>query len=168
MKFLFVCMLILSLSGCTRIQDLMSDKEEIEVVSQVEEKIKNKNFNCFRDDETVLLKTAEDRVNTYEQTFYMDLKDLAIPEGLKDEEIQDLIDDAVNEMYKEFLGVQVQGVHEKERVKIIVEINFEVADIDALVEEGLLDKGEIESQYVSLKKTKKELESQGYVCEVVE
>ena len=168
MKFLFVCMLVLSLFGCTRAQDLMSDKEENEAVGQVEEKVKNKNFNCFRDDETVLLKTADDRVNVYEHTFHMDLKNLAIPEGLDEVEVQNLIDDAVNEMYKEFLGVQVQGVHEKERVKIIVEINFEVADIDALVEEGLLDKGEIESQYVSLKKTKKELESQGYACEVIE
>ena len=170
MKLLFACSIFaISLVGCARISDIIPEKEtEEEVVLSEDTGKKEKNVVCEKGEETIHFEAEEDQIRNFTQVFYLSLSDLQIPKDLKEDEIQELIDNAVKELYAEYLGVSVEGEYVDGHVKMSAIVNYEVADIDALVEAGLLDSGEIESQYVSLKRTIEDLESQGYACEVVE
>lgn len=170
MKLLFACsILAISLTGCARIGDVVPDKgKKEEVVTKEDYSKKEKNFVCKKGEDTIHFEVEDDRINNFTQVFYLNLEDLQIPKNLKAEEIQRMVDNALKEMCSKFLGVSVEGEYVDGRVKISAIVNYEVADIDALVEAGFLDSGEIESQYVSFKRTEKDLESQGYACEVAE
>lgn len=169
MKLWMVGFCALFLCGCVRLSDLEKPEEEIETVKETEtEEVKEYAINCAKDGMIVRLEAQDDRVNTFTQTFYMSLEDLKIDKNKKDEEIQNLVQSAVKELYKEFLGVNVDANYEDGHVKIVVTVDYEVASIDALVDAGLLNQGEVESQYVSLEMTKEDLESQGFACEIEE
>ena len=45
-----------------------------------------------------------------------------------------------------------------------LEMDFKTANIDTLIESGLLDKGEAQSDYVSLKKTQSAYKQEGFAC----
>ena len=169
MKLFMICICALSLSGCARLSDFEKKDEKVETVKETEtEESKESIVNCANDGMMVRLEAQDDKVNKFTQTFYMSLEELKIDKNKKEEEIQELVQNAVQKLYQEFLGVNVTANYEDNRVKIVVEVDYEVANLDALVDAGLLNKGEVESQYVSLEMTKKDLESQGFACEIEE
>lgn len=43
-------------------------------------------------------------------------------------------------------------------------MDFKTANIDMLIENNLLDKGEAQSDYVSLKKTQNTFKKEGFAC----
>ncbi|WP_356918143.1 DUF1307 domain-containing protein [uncultured Dubosiella sp.] len=47
-----------------------------------------------------------------------------------------------------------------------VTIDYRRADIQALIDAGLLHEGEVDTKYVSLGKTQTQLEKEGYSCTV--
>ena len=53
----------------------------------------------------------------------------------------------------------------EDKIQYTIMIDFDEADFDQLVENGLLNSGEVESQYISLKKTKEAYQNNGYACE---
>ena len=168
MKVWMACMCALSLVGCVRLSDLNPHEEEIETIQQVEEVGQEQSVDCEKEDMIVHLDAMDDEVRMFTQSFYMTLSDLGIDENQEDEKIQEQVYNAAKNLYAELLGVNVVADYEDGRVKITVEINYEVANVDALIEAGLLDEGELESQYVSLDLTKEALENDGFACKSLE
>ena len=60
--------------------------------------------------------------------------------------------------------MSVSGAVEDNRVKVTVNIDYETADMDVLIEKGLLKEGEMENQYISLKETQNDYTDNGYAC----
>lgn len=168
MKIWMACICALSLVGCVRLSDLEAEKEEIETIKQVEEDKKEWIVDCTKEDLMVHLEAKDDEVKMFKQTFYMTLSDLGVDANQGNDKIQEQVSNAAKALYDEILGVNVRAEYLDGRVKITIEINYEVANIDALIEAGLLDKGEIESQYVSFELTKAMLQKDGFACQVIE
>jgi uncharacterized lipoprotein YehR (DUF1307 family) len=82
------------------------------------------------------------------------------------ETIQTKINDTLKEKYQGLEGVTVTGKVIDKEVEVTVEIDYEVADKDALIEAGLLDQGEKQNTSISLQKTQSVFEENGYACEV--
>ena len=72
---------------------------------------------------------------------------------------------SLSEKYKDIKGVSAIGEILEDKIQYTIMIDFDEADFDQLVENGLLNTGEVESQYISLKKTKEAYQNNGYACE---
>ena len=64
----------------------------------------------------------------------------------------------LEECYDQILELKEQ------QVEVTLEMDFKTANIDTLIESGLLDKGEAQSDYVSLKKTQSAFKQEGFAC----
>lgn len=166
MRKIIILLCVLSLTGCVRISDLENkNKKDVNENKEV-------NVECTKDEETILLQADGDRVNQMEQTFFCNLKDLGIEKkGIKKQgkkKVAEAVDKIVQEKYGHLDGVTVKSKIEKERVCLVVTIDYRRANFKELEKAGFLnnsDKGTNE-QYLSLKLTKKDLEDQGYACSV--
>ena len=98
------------------------------------------------------------------QVFAMNFSDLGITDDMNSEQIQAKINSSLDEKYNSIEGVHVSTQLKEEQVEVTVEMNFKTADIDTLIENGLLDKGEAKSDYVSLKKTQNVYKTEGFAC----
>ena len=61
-------------------------------------------------------------------------------------------------------GVHVSTQLKDKQVEVTLEMDFKTANIDMLIENNLLDKGEAQSDYVSLKKTQNAFKKEGFAC----
>ena len=165
-KYIFLAGLLLS--GCTKISDLTGTKSSTEQSSPViEKKTDTKSYVLVCDNdssEEVTFEAKGDQINKMTQTFDMSFEDLGISVDLDSNAIKDKINASLDEKYNALDGVQITSEIQDQKVHVTIEIDFSQADLNALVEKGLLDQGEIESSYVSLAKTKKDYKASGYAC----
>ncbi|MGN1277510.1 MAG: DUF1307 domain-containing protein [Floccifex sp.] len=160
MTFLFLFVLC----GCTRLgQPQEKIEEEIDETESV--------VTCLGDQKkTVTFFSKGDCLYAMQYVFYQSIDDyvdsLDLEGFISQEDIVKRINDALSEKYKDIAGVSAVGEVQEKDIQYTLMIDFDVADFDQLVEKGLLNSGEIESQYISLKKTKEAYQAQGYVCQV--
>ncbi len=170
MKIKCILLAGLMLSGCTKISDLTDSKSSTDQSAPVTEKktdTKSYVLVCDNDsNEEVTFEAKGDQINKMTQTFDMSFEDLGISDDLDSNAIKDKINASLDEKYNALEGVQISSELQEQKVHVTIEIDFEQADLDALVEKGLLDKGEIKSSYVSLAKTKEDYKASGYACKI--
>ena len=70
----------------------------------------------------------------------------------------------VDDKYNPIEGVHVSTQLKDKQVEVTLEMDFKIANIDMLIENNLLDKGEAQSDYVSLKKTQNAFKKEGFAC----
>ena len=70
----------------------------------------------------------------------------------------------MDDKYNSTEGVHVSTELNEQQVEVTLEMDFKTANIDTMIERGLLDKGEAQSDYVSLKKTQSAYKQEGFAC----
>ena len=70
----------------------------------------------------------------------------------------------MDDKYNSIEGVHVSTELNEQQVEVTLEMDFKTANIDTMIESGLLDKGEAQSDYVSLKKTQNAYKQEGFAC----
>lgn len=166
-KFLMLG-LCLSLAGCMRINEILpTENEEKKSEDPIgEEDTKSRSATCSNDKEEISFEAKGDELLKMEQVFYMSFEDLGIKEDMDTSQMEQKINEKLSSSYANISGVDAIGTIEDNRVKITVTIDYTVADIDELIEEGLLHEGEVETQYISFKETTDDYKNNGYVCEI--
>lgn len=169
MKMKYVLCACLLLTGCAKVSDLTGNKvttDQSAPVSKKKADTKSHVLVCNNDStEEITFESKGDEIKVMTQTFDMTFEELGISDDLDSNAIKEKIDASLDEKYNQMDGVLVTSELQDKVVHITIEIDFDQADLDVLVEKGLLDKGEIKSKYVSLSKTKKDYKASGYACE---
>ncbi len=163
MKKVMTLLLILVLSGCTR---LSIGNETVETKKEEKESI----VKCDgEDNKTITFFSKGDELYAMQFVFFQELEEfiqsLNISGTLSNEEISKYINSSLSKKYKDIKGVSAIGEILEDKIQYTIMIDFDEADFDQLVENGLLNSGEVESQYISLKKTKEAYQNNGYACE---
>ena len=167
MRIQYVLCLALLLCGCVKVSDITGQKSTTEEKAPVTSKQTNKKrvISCKNDSEQeVIFESKGDKISKMTQKFAMNFSDLGITEDMNSDQIQSKINASLDEKYNSIDGVHVSSELKENKVEITVEMDFSVADIDTLIEKGLLDKGEVQSNYVSLKGTQAVYKKDGYAC----
>ncbi|MBB5183509.1 DUF1307 domain-containing protein [Catenisphaera adipataccumulans] len=151
----------LVLTGCSS----QSGESTGDTTPDTQESTKSKVLVCTGDnDEQVTLEATGDKIKKMTIVSYMEKSDLGITDEMDAETIQNAINDSLSEKYN-IDGVTAEGALEDDRVKITVTVNYEEANQEDLINAGLVEKGEKQSQYTSLKATKKAYKNAGYSCD---
>lgn len=160
MKRISLVFLVFLLCGCSRVgttDTVEEDKQEVEksIVSCTSEN--NEEYTFFSND---------DEITSMQEIFYMSFEEAGIYEEMDGEQVKNDINQKLSEKYSSLEGVSaiVDEVVDYQ-IKIIFMVDFEVADMDQLIEAGLIEQGEVQSQYVSLKKTREIYVNNGFACE---
>ena len=160
MRVQYLLCACLLLCGCTKVSDLTHQKsksiEKAPVTVKKANKIKV--IDCKNDSsQQVTFEAKGDKIQKMTQKFAMSFSDLGITEDMNSEQIQSKINSSLDDKYNSIEGVHVS-------TEVTLEMNFKTANIDTLIESGLLDKGEAQSDYVSLKKTQSAYKQEGFAC----
>ena len=94
----------------------------------------------------------------------MSFSDLGITEDMNSEQIQSKINSSLDDKYNSIEGVHVSTQLKDKQVEVTLEMHFKTANIDMLIENNLLDKGDAQSDYVSLKITQNAFKKEGFAC----
>lgn len=167
MRIQYLLCASLILCGCAKVSDLTGQKTKSEEKAPVTTEKTNKvvTIDCKNDSsQQVTFEAKGDKIQKMVQKFTMSFSDLGITEDMNSDQIQSKINSSLDEKYNSIEGVHVSTSLEEKQVDITVEMDFKKADINTLIEKGLLDKGEAQSNYVSLKKTQSAYKSNGYAC----
>lgn len=167
MRIQYLLCVSLLLCGCTKLSDITDQKTKSANKAPVTTKKVNKTtvIDCKNDSsQQVTFEAKGDKIQKMTQVFVMNFSDLGITDDMNSEQIQSKINSSLDEKYNSIEGVHVSTQLKEEQVEVTVEMNFKTADIDTLIENGLLDKGEAQSDYVSLKKTQNVFKNEGYAC----
>lgn len=152
-----MALLCLLLAGCQRIGQADAGEKEPEAAV-------TKTYVCTQDADKVEFKAEGDKVISMKQTLTLSLTDLGISEDMDKERTLDAVKAQLDEDYGKIDGVETSGTLDGDTFALTVTIDYEKADTDQLIKAGLLEKGEMSSQYVSLEKSEKELAEQGFAC----
>ena len=126
---------------------------------------KIKVIDCKNDSsQQVTFEAKGDKIQKMTQKFAMNFSDLGITEDMNSEQIQSKINSSLDDKYNSIEGVHVSTELKEQQVEVTLEMDFKTANIDTLIESGLLDKGEAQSDYVSLKKTQSAYKQEGFAC----
>lgn len=166
MRKLGIVALCLLMCGCARISDVIDMEDTSKSDTQEEKKdTTKKTLVCTNDnEEEITFEAKGDELQKMTQIFYMSFEDLGISSDMDTSQMEQIINDSLTKKYENLDGVDVSGTLEESRVKITVTIDYNQADMDRLIEEGLLQKGEKQNQYISFKETKKDYKENGYAC----
>lgn len=168
MKRLIAGFCVFLLCGCVRvnqIEDATSKQETPQV--QKENKDKKQVVTCHESASSNIKFTASgDEITSLEKRFDVSLEDLGVTESLDPNKIQDTINERLVSLYENTDGVEASSSIEGSVAHVLIEIDFSKADMSKLIEEGLLNEGQRESQYVSLDQSIELYESNGYVCDI--
>ena len=165
MRVQYLLCACLLLCGCTKVSDLTHQKSKSTEKAPVTVKKTNKVkvIDCKNDSsQQVTFEATGDKIQKMTQKFAMSFSDLGITEDMNSEQIQSKINSSLDDKYN-----SIEGVHtelKEQQVEVTLEMNFKTANIDTLIESGLLDKGEAQSDYVSLKKTQSAYKQEGFAC----
>ena len=143
------------LAGCTRIND-----------SKKEEKIEEVTMQCTQKDEEILLFAKEDEIQKFQNRFTVSFQEAGITEDVDKDQVIDKLNDSLEEKYAKIKGVSTKAELKEDCIEVIIMIDYIQADINQLIEAGLIQKGEEESQYISLEKTIQAYKDMQYACEV--
>lgn len=165
MKKLLLIIPLFFLCGCEKIS-LDTPKEDQK--PEIEETQSNQEHRlaCLKDTEEVIFEAKGERVTKMTQSFYMTFSDLGIVEDMDSEQIQTIIDESLDALYKDLDFVSAKGILEQDRVKIVVEVDYTHANMEQLIEHGFAKEGAKDSLYVSFDQTKKEYKENGYSCRI--
>ncbi|MCF0105559.1 MAG: DUF1307 domain-containing protein [Holdemanella sp.] len=155
MKYLQCLLLMFILAGCTRIND-----------SKKEEKIEEVTMQCTQKDEEILLFAKEDEIQKFQNRFTVSFQEAGITEDVDKDQVIDKLNDSLEEKYAKIKGVSTKAELKEDCIEVIIMIDYIQADINQLIEAGLIQKGEEESQYISLEKTIQAYKDMQYACEV--
>ena len=147
MRIQYLLCISLLLCGCTKVSDLTHQKSKSTEKAPVTVK-----------------KTKGDKIQKMTQKFTMSFSDLGITEDMNSEQIQSKINSSLDDKYNSIEGVHVSTQLKDKQVEVTLEMDFKTANIDMLIENNLLDKGEAQSDYVSLKKTQNAFKKEGFAC----
>lgn len=169
MRFVWFLCTCLCLTGCMKISDLKNDDQETETDQKapviLEDDTKDHVYKCTNDaEEEITFVSKGDKITNMTQVLCLSFSDLGITADMDQTQIQSRLNASFDEKYNDLEGVEVSSELYEEKVEVTIEINFEAADIQSLIDRGLIQKGEVESNYVSLKKSKKDFEASGYAC----
>ena len=170
MRILTVLTLLFMLSGCMRIDEVIdtpnnsSSNKEPEI--QEKDNTKKTMICTTENEEEIVFEAKGDQIHSLTHTFYMTFESLGITEDMDVSQMEQIINDSLAKSYADIDGLDVIGTLEENRVKVVVTIDYDIADIDVLIEKGLLQEGEMENQYISLKMTKKDYTNNGYACSI--
>ena len=163
MRVQYLLCACLLLCGCTKVSDLTHQKSKSTEKAPVTVKKANKIkvIDCKNDSsQQVTFEAKGDKIQKMTQKFAMSFSDLGITEDMNSEQINSSLDDKYNSIE----GVHVSTELKEQQVEVTLEMDFKTANIDTLIESGLLDKGEAQSDYVSLKKTQSAYKQEGFAC----
>lgn len=162
-----VCMFFLvGLCGCSRVNETSSSMNGSGQPAVEEEDTNQHTLDCTNDSDSMSLQSQGDHVEYQTQTFYMTFEELGIGEGMSSEDMMNAINSSLARSYDALQGVDAVGSLEDNKVKVTVTIDYKKADIQALINAGLLHEGEVDTKYVSLGKTQSQLEQEGYSCTI--
>ena len=164
MRVQYLLCACLLLCGCTKVSDLTHQKSKSTEKAPVTAN-KVKVIDCKNDSsQQVTFEAKGDKIQKMTQKFAMSFSDLGITEDMNSEQIQSKINSSLDDKYNSIEGVHVSTELKEQQVEVTLEMNFKTANIDTLIESGLLDKGEAQSDYVSLKKTQSAYKQEGFAC----
>ena len=161
-----LCVMLLSLCGCTRVGQGRESKQEAPEVMLQDDTIKV--LTCTINHNKMIYNANGDQITTITQTIEVPKEELGLPEGVKMEDATEVITKSVTKKYEHMDGVNVHVKVDSEKAIVTLTINLPEADLDKLVEAGILDKGEMQNKYVSLKKTEETMKAHGCICELKE
>ena len=165
MRVQYLLCACLLLCGCTKVSDLTHQKSKSTEKAPVKKTNKVKVIDCKNDSsQQVTFEAKGDKIQKMTQKFAMSFSDLGITEDMNSEQIQSKINSSLDDKYNSIEGVHVSTELKEQQVEVTLEMNFKTANIDTLIESGLLDKGEAQSDYVSLKKTQSAYKQEGFAC----
>ena len=167
MRVQYLLCACLLLCGCTKVSVLTHQKSKSTEKAPVTVKKTNKVkvIDCKNDSsQQVTFEAKGDKIQKMTQKFAMSFSDLGITEDMNSEQIQSKINSSLDDKYNSIEGVHVSTELKEQQVEVTLEMNFKTANIDTLIESGLLDKGEAQSDYVSLKKTQSAYKQEGFAC----
>lgn len=155
-----VLLLLLSgvvISGCARIGDPINKQQskEDETTSR----------HCASNESEYDYSAKGDEITSWRMVTMISLEDFALPEETERRELESAIRQSVQDLYKEVRGVSASCTFTETDVVVSLVVNLEAANLDDLIEFGLLQKADVVNQYVSLSRTTEALEQAGYVCD---
>ena len=167
MRIQYLLCASLLLCGCAKVSDLTEQKskspEKAPATTKKTNKIKV--IDCKNDSsQQVTFETKGDKIQKMTQKFTMSFSDLGITEDMNSEQIQSKINSSLDDKYNSIEGVHVSTQLSDQQVEVTLEMDFKKANIDTLIENKLLDEGEAQSDYVSLKKAQNVFKNEGYAC----
>ena len=167
MRIQYLLCASLLLCGCAKVSDLTEQKskspEKAPATTKKTNKIKV--IDCKNDSsQQVTFETKGDKIQKMTQKFTMSFSDLGITEDMNSEQIQSKINSSLDDKYNSIEGVHVSTQLSDQQVEVTLEMDFKKANIDTLIENKLLDEGEAQSDYVSLKKTQNVYKTEGFAC----
>ena len=134
--------------------------------SKKEEKIEEVTMQCTQKDEEILLFAKEDEIQKFQNRFTVSFQEAGITEDVDKDQVIDKLNDSLEEKYAKIKGVSTKAELKEDCIEVIIMIDYIQADINQLIEAGLIQKGEEESQYISLEKTIQAYKDMQYACEV--
>lgn len=160
MKRLLFVLLGLCLIGCTRISDVVDQEKPEEKVAQ--------HVVCTNEGGNIIeFKAENDDVTEITETFFQSYEELGVTEQMDPAQINEKISSGLAQKYEEIGGVTFDVVSEEGRAKIVMTIDCTKANIEKLVEFGILENGEEGAGAISLESLKSGLEQDGaYGCEI--
>lgn len=167
MKKLLLIGLLVITSGCAKIQEIVNNDTTQEPKTEEQEDTSEKTLSCSNEaGESAVFHAKGDEIQRMTQTTFLSYEELGINgDEVNKEAIQERINQGITDKYQGLAGVSVMSTMGEERIEITVDIDYTVADQQALIDAGLLDEGERQNQYVSLKKTE-EVYKQNFACEI--
>ncbi len=160
MKRLVFAIFTICLLGCTRVSDLV-EKEKPEEKQEHRVVCTNEGGNIIE------FKAENDDVTEITETFFQSYEELGVTEQMVPEEINEKISSQLAQKYEPIGGVSFEVVSEEDRAKIVMTIDCKKANVEKLVEFGILSEGEEGSGAISLETLKNGLEQdEAYGCEI--
>ena len=164
MKKLAWILLLVALLGCSRAN---YNPESEETTTEEEETTTEITTVCTNDSKSTTFYSRGDEIYRMEDSTYQDLSE-SIDEDIDKDAVMESINQTLTEKYGSIEGVSFSTEWEDNNVHTILTIDYDVADMQALVDAGILEEGNIESQYISLEKTLLSYQSNGYACGATE
>lgn len=132
---------LVGLCGCSRVNETSSSMNGSGQPAVEEEDTNQHTLDCTNDSDSMSLQSQGDHVEYQTQTFYMTFEELGIGEGMSSEDMMNAINSSLARSYDALQGVDAVGSLEDNRVKVTVTIDYKKADIQALINAGLLHEG---------------------------
>lgn len=167
-KTILLCGLLL-LTGCAQIKnikDIATNDTSKKPVSAVEKDTKEKTVICTgSDNEQVTLTSKGDKLQSMTDVINTSEQDMGIDGSQDSQTVQDAINTSLADKYNSIEGVSASGALKDDgNVQVTIQIDFSKANKQDLINAGLLQQGEKDSDVISLKETQKAYTSNGYAC----
>lgn len=168
MKNLFKCLMAVTLAVAMLTGCGGNSSSKRETVTTCEGTLDNM-------EEKFTFNASGDKITTQVEEFTFGIEELgfSLADYQADHSIVDL--DALKEMIysqlfgtTELEGVSVEIKDEEDHLAFVVTTDYDKADLDALADAGLIEKGSVTTSYISLEKTVEGLEGKGMTCSETE